>query len=118
MRWPALRAALLAAAIGIAGCGHGGRTMGRASFGETIPIAGARAAGGASPVTIEGSMIEKCPVAGCWFILRDRTGAMKVDTKAAGFAVVDVPLRTRIRVAGRVREEGTEPILEADGLSY
>ena len=118
MRCPALRAALLAAAVGVAGCGHGSRTMGRPSFGETVSIASARAAGRASPVTIEGSMVEKCPVAGCWFILHDRTGAIKVDTKAAGFAVVDLPLRARVRVAGRLREEGSEPIFEADGLAY
>src|SRR5688572_19962101 len=41
----------------------------------------------AQKVTVQGEMIEKCPVAGCWFILRDKTGTVRVDTKAAGFVV-------------------------------
>ena len=63
-------------------------------------------------------MIEKCPVAGCWFRLRDQTGTIKVDTKAASFVVVDVPLQQTMTVAGKVATEGNEVVLEATGLRY
>ena len=60
-------------------------------------------------------MIEKCPVAGCWFKLRDQTGVMRVDTKAAGFVVTDVPLHTRMRVQGRADTQGG---VAATGIRY
>jgi hypothetical protein len=63
-------------------------------------------------------MIEKCPVAGCWFVLRDATGTVKVDTKSAGFVVVDVPLNKEMIVAGIVRTNGSGLLLEATGLRY
>lgn len=62
-------------------------------------------------------MIEKCPVAGCWFIVKDATGAIKVDTKAAGFTVTDVPLNTIVTVNGRLTGSG-ERVLAADGVRY
>ena len=69
-------------------------------------------------VTVDGVMIEKCPVAGCWFRLRDGTGVIKVDTKSAGFVVVDVPLKSRVTVAGRVLVEGDEIVIEATGVRF
>jgi hypothetical protein len=63
-------------------------------------------------------MIEKCPVAGCWFRLQDPTGTIKVDTKSAGFVVVDVPLQSQVIVAGKVVAEGSDVVLEATGLRY
>lgn len=71
----------------------------------------------AQKVTLHGEMIEKCPVAGCWFILRDKTGTVRVDTKAAGFVVSTVPLHTSVTVSGTVTP-GTQPSLAATGLSY
>ncbi len=68
-------------------------------------------------VTLQGEMIEKCPVAGCWFILRDKTGTVRVDTKAAGFVVSDVPLHTNLIVSGTV-VPGTQPGLAATGVRY
>jgi uncharacterized protein YdeI (BOF family) len=68
-------------------------------------------------VTLRGEMIEKCPVAGCWFILRDKTGTVRVDTKAAGFVVSEVPLHTTMTVSGAATP-GTQPGLSATGLSY
>jgi len=61
-------------------------------------------------------MIEKCPTAGCWFRLRDSTGVIKVDTKSAGFVVVDVPLEAKITVAGRVLTDGNDAQIEATGI--
>ena len=56
------------------------------------------------PVLLRGEMIDKCPVAGCWFMLRDKTGIVRVDTKAAGFVVSDVPLHTRRRTWSSCRK--------------
>ncbi len=70
-----------------------------------------------SPVTLRGTMIEKCPVAGCWFMLRDKTGIIKVDTKAAGFVVSEVPLNTEMTVAGMPVTTG-ERRIAASGLRY
>jgi len=63
-------------------------------------------------------MFEKCPVAGCWLRVRDETGTIKVDTKSAGFVVVDVPLNSKVTVMGKVINEGGEVSLEAEGLQY
>ena len=68
-----------------------------------------------APVTLQGEMIEKCPVAGCWFKLRDKTGVMRVDTKAAGFVVTDVPLHTQVKVQGRADAQGG---VNATGIRY
>lgn len=69
-------------------------------------------------VTIEGTLVEKCPVAGCWFRIRDDTGVIKVDTKMAGFVVTEIPLQTRLTVGGKVALEGVEIVLQATGLRY
>ncbi len=63
-------------------------------------------------------MVEKCPVAGCWFKLQDNTGTIRVDTKAAGFVVVKVPLESKITVSGKIVTEGDETLLEASGVRY
>ena len=67
---------------------------------------------------LNGVMIEKCPTAGCWFRLRDSTGVIKVDTKSAGFVVVNVPLDTKITVAGKVVADGQDVQIEATGIRY
>jgi uncharacterized protein YdeI (BOF family) len=92
--------------------------LGVAFDGQVVPVAAAKKGDAASPVVVHGTMIEKCPEAGCWFILRDASGAIKVDTKDAGFVVVDVPLQVSLTVAGRVTTNGTERILAATGLRY
>jgi uncharacterized protein YdeI (BOF family) len=69
-------------------------------------------------VTLRGLILEKCPTAGCWFLISDRTGALKVDTKNAGFVVAKIPLQTEVTVSGKIVYEGSEPVLEATGLRY
>ncbi len=104
----------------LAACRPGGaRTLGRNPTAVTRTISQLKQAP-ALPLEwgVTGEMIEKCPVAGCWFVLRDDTGTLKVDTKAAGFVVLDVPLHTRVRVAGRLVEDGSQRVLEATGLRY
>jgi hypothetical protein len=43
---------------------------------------------------------------------------IKVDTKDAGFVVVDVPLQASLTVAGRLETNGAGRILKATGLRY
>ncbi|BCM88400.1 hypothetical protein IAD21_00231 [Abditibacteriota bacterium] len=69
-------------------------------------------------VTLHGTMIEKCPIAGCWFVLRDKTGTIRVDTKAAGFSVSAIALQTPVTVSGTVAESDGVKTLVATGLSY
>lgn len=69
----------------------------------------------ATPVALQGEMVEKCPVAGCWFKLRDQTGVVRVDTKAAGFVVTNVPLHTQMRVQGQADAQGG---VAATGIRY
>jgi uncharacterized protein YdeI (BOF family) len=71
----------------------------------------------ARPVLLHGEMVDKCPMAGCWFMLRDKTGIVRVDTKAAGFVVSDVPLHTTLTVAGKVTP-GTQPGVAATGIRF
>ena len=81
-------------------------------------IAAARSATPGKEVTLRGELIEKCPVAGCWFVIRDETGTIKVDTKTAGFVVLDVPLQKHILIAGVVSGDGPGRVIDAKGLRY
>ncbi|HUR45972.1 MAG TPA: hypothetical protein VMZ27_08880 [Candidatus Saccharimonadales bacterium] len=71
-----------------------------------------------STISIHGKMTQKCPVAGCWFMLHDETGTIKVDTKNAGFVVVSLAMNTTLTVAGRVMTNGTERFIDAVGARY
>jgi len=104
----------------VVGCHQPNNTvLGKAPEGETQTILSVKTGPGASPVTIQGVMIEKCPVAGCWFYLRDNTGVIKVDTKSAGFVVLDVPLQSRLTVTGRKSvDNGSEVTVAATGVRY
>ena len=104
----------------VAGCQKSnGTVLGKAPEGEAQTISSIKTGGTRSQVTIQGVMIEKCPVAGCWFYLRDSTGVVKVDTKLAGFVVLDVPLQSRLTVMGKkVVADGNEITIEATGVRY
>jgi len=116
MRWFLI---CLLVAVVSAGCHKPqGKVLGKAPAAEPRTILAIKAGDTPSLVTLTGVMIEKCPIAGCWFKLRDDTGIIKVDTKSAGFAVVNVPLETKLIVAGRIVTEGNEISLEATGLRY
>ena len=95
-----------------------GKTLGNALEGTPISIVATERLTSDLPIVLHGTMTKKCPVAGCWFMLRDETGIVKVDTKNGGFVVVDVPLNTQIAVAGRVVGNGTERFIEATGVRY
>ena len=95
-----------------------GKVLGKAPAGDIRTVLAVRAGDTPPVVTLTGTMTEKCPVAGCWFRLTDGTGTIKVDTQAAGFVVADVPLETRMTVAGKIVESGDEIIIEASGVRY
>jgi uncharacterized protein YdeI (BOF family) len=95
-----------------------GVVLGKTPKGKLQTILAVRAGDTPPQVTVSGVMIEKCPVAGCWFRLRDSTGVIKVDTKPAGFVVVDVPLESNVTVAGKAVADGDDVMIEATGVRY
>jgi len=100
----------------LAGCSGRSHVLGRAP--AHSPSATVKTLSNVSgSVTLRGVMIEKCPVAGCWFKLRDATGVVTVDTKASGFVVLDVPLNSEVTVTGKPTRSG-ELQLAASGLRY
>lgn len=116
---PRTGVALLPAALLFVGCDRAGsQILGTAPSTPATTLAAARSTTGGAAVTVAGVMVEKCPEAGCWFFLEDGTGRVKVDTKTAGFVVVEVPLRRRMEVVGQWVTNGQEVILAASGLRY
>jgi uncharacterized protein YdeI (BOF family) len=106
-------------ALGAFGCSRPrGTVLGKAPKGEPTSILSVRAGDTPPLVTISGVMVEKCPVAGCWFKVQDPSGTIMVDTKPAGFVVVNVPLDSKVTVAGKIVTEGDEVLLEASGVRY
>jgi hypothetical protein len=105
--------------LALVGCSKPrGTILGKAPKGEPSTILAIRAGDTPPQVTVSGVMVEKCPVAGCWLKLQDTTGTIMVDTKTAGFVVVNVPLESKIKVSGKIVTEGDEVLLEASGLQY
>lgn len=115
--WLVWMAAGLTAAL--SGCRQpGSSVLGVVSSGTPVNVAAAVASTNVTSLAVQGIMTEKCPVAGCWFVLRDATGTLKVDTKSAGFVVVDVPLNSPVTVSGRMLHDGTGATLAATGVRY
>lgn len=118
MRW---LACMMAAGLCLAGCrGGGGSVLGQEPdpSGATVGVPEARRGPHGGRVKVRGRVVEKCPTAGCWFVMESGGVPLKVDTKTAGFVVLEVPLGAEVVVQGRRLEEGTEPVLAADGLIY
>ena len=100
-------------------CGHQqGTVLGKTPNGEVRNIVAVRAGETPPQITLRGKLVEKCPTAGCWFYLQDETGVIKVDTKAAGFVVVNVPLETTVTVSGKIINGSDETSIDATGLRY
>lgn len=95
-----------------------GTVLGKTPKDTPATVLAVRAGDTPPTVTLSGVMVEKCPVAGCWLKLRDSTGTILVDTKNAGFVVVNVPLESKVTVAGKIVSEGDQVVLEASGLRY
>jgi uncharacterized protein YdeI (BOF family) len=114
----ALLGALLSCCLA-SGCHRqNGSVLGKAPTGDVRNIIAVRAGETPPTVTLKGRIVEKCPVAGCWFYLQDATGTIKVDTKAAGFVVVNVPLQTTVTVTGTILTESEDVSIQASGLRY
>jgi uncharacterized protein YdeI (BOF family) len=106
MRMPRTRAqgwiALAWLAVVLGCSGPHGEIRGKAPAGAIATAAMLRQAPPRATVTVHGTMVEKCPVAGCWFILQDGTGRVRIDLKSAGFVVTDLPLGREVTVSGRL----------------
>ncbi|HEX5220084.1 MAG TPA: hypothetical protein VFZ59_11000 [Verrucomicrobiae bacterium] len=121
MKFPVVRLAFIPLLCLFLGCGCGkpsGKVLGKAPQGKPDNVLSVKGGITAPQVVLQGVMIEKCPTAGCWFRLRDGTGVIKVDTKLAGFVVVDVPLESKVTVAGKVIADGDDVQIEATGIQY
>jgi uncharacterized protein YdeI (BOF family) len=107
------------ACIGMYGCaGRSERVLGVSPASVvTASVKDLRHTDTGKQVTISGEMTEKCPIAGCWFMLKDKTGVVRVDTKASGFVVSDVPLHSLVTVSGSVTSD-SEHTVTASGLRY
>lgn len=92
--------------------------MGIAPAGKPQTTAEVRTASVGSPVVVRGEMVEKCPTSGCWFVLKDGKGTMKVDLAATKFVAVDVPLHSTVTVGGKAAGTGDGRFLDANGLRY
>jgi len=102
-----------------AGCGSQSMAvLGTAPNKAPVSIETVRALKTAATVAVHGTMVEKCPVAGCWFNLRDSTGMVRVDTKAAGFVVLELPVGTKMTVQGKLSGDGDSRQIDATGLVY
>ena len=114
-----LGTSLCAALLLVTGCTRVGSTVfGIAPQAQPVAIAAANTLPDNVPVVVSGKMTEKCPVAGCWFIVRDQSGTIKVDTKVAGFVVSKVPLQTAMVVSGIIRTNDSQRVIEAAGLRF
>jgi hypothetical protein len=43
---------------------------------------------------------------------------VRIDLKAAGFVVTDVPTGGRVTATGRLRRDGDEPVIVASGVQF
>lgn len=114
-RWLLLAALFV---LAITGCERNARILGEAPHDPPSTVSAIRTGDAPAHLALEGTMIEKCPQAGCWFRVKDGTGVIKVDTKNAGFVVTSVPLNAKVKVAGRLQQLDGDVQIEATGLSY
>lgn len=110
---------ILALVLNSPGCSEPGQmVLGQTPTAAPVSLSEARSVPDNTEVVMSGTLVEKCPEAGCWFVLRDPGGTVRVDTKTAGFVVVDVPLNRRLTVVGRWIDQGRERVFAATGLRY
>lgn len=115
-----MRPLLILFVLALVGCAQPTVTLLGNDPGTAAPLSvhGALSQKANSSVVVRGTLIEKCPTAGCWFRLKDDTGVVRVDLKETGFTVTDVPLGTTITVLGKVQRETGDTQLNALGLRY
>ena len=71
-----------------------------------------------APLRLQGTIVEKCPVSGCWFRLKDDSGTVLVDLKPAGLTAAEIPVGTKVMAVGTVQREGDVLRLRATGIRY
>ncbi|HEY0075854.1 MAG TPA: hypothetical protein VGB77_17260 [Abditibacteriaceae bacterium] len=86
--------------------------------GDFVSLAAVQKMKPATPVAVRGTMIKKCPVAGCWFILSDDTGTIKVDLKATKQTVVSISLNTQATIRGTVALDGSHKMIRAVSAAF
>jgi RecJ-like exonuclease len=57
-------------------------------------------------VAIEGTIKRECPSTGCWAVIEDDTGQVRIDTQEGGFALPLHREGSKVRVVGKVTEKG------------
>ena len=103
------------AAFAVCGCTSPPKVRGALIPATSASVSDLKTKAKGDKTELAGTIVEKCPVAGCWFMLKDKTGIVRVDTKAAGFVVSDLPLQTEVKVTGSV-VKGDSPSVSATGL--
>ena len=53
-------------------------------------------------VAISGTITKECPHSGCWALIKDDSGEIRIDTKAGGFALPLHREGSRVRIAGTI----------------
>lgn len=67
-------------------------------------------------VAIEGRIVEECPHSGCWAVIEDATGQIRIDTNKGGFALPLHREGSTIRVVGEIEQiDGGSLLLSAEG---
>lgn len=69
---------------------------------QTVSIGDLSEAQVGQTVAIEGTIDQECPHSGCWAVIDDGTGQIRIDTQKGGFAL---PLKregSQIRVVGEL----------------
>lgn len=56
-------------------------------------------------VAIEGTIVKECPHTGCWAVIEDSSGQIRIDTKAGGFALPLHREGSKVRIVGKVIEK-------------
>ncbi|MGH9159484.1 MAG: DUF417 family protein [Vicinamibacteraceae bacterium] len=76
-----------------------------APVGETRMTAadiGALTDASAPTLVVEGHMVDRCPLLGCWLTLRDDTGTVFVDLAPSGLSAARIQVGAAVRVWGRL----------------
>ena len=53
-------------------------------------------------VAIEGTIDQECPTSGCWAVIKDDTGVIRIDTERGGFSLPLHREGSRVRIVGTV----------------
>ena len=72
---------------------------------KSTPIGSLTAAQKDQKVQIEGTIAQECPHTGCWAVIKDDTGQIRIDTNDGGFTLPLHQEGHKIRVVGKLKVE-------------